>query len=646
MKSPLVIVFFIVLVNKIEAHSIADFPIYPGYKKVVENFFSLYAPDIPSTDYINFAKKVDGWHVWLLDYDENRKRLLVDSDYLFWSASTHEFLLLDLPEMKDESLKATWIKEKAGNDVDNFHYDATPFFGYSNWAEDVFRALSGKSDLNDTLLYALSTACGSLARKKLVFQFWVYNYDDTTSVLHKTDKDAYVDFMRLCIQADKELQSKYPDFSTPIGKSLMHLSNDYLTAYLDLSIAGFNEEAQQFIVEGLYHPAILSIAKNYLSSCASNAILFTQGDNDTYPLLYAQQQFGFRKDVSVVNISLLGAGEYVLYVDSLSKDSGIIALPSNLYRGSNNYVKRDTMVHLNTPVALQDFLADIFDSNHAPIDTADLKKYAFPFRKTYIPIDKLKILTDGTVQLSDSGLIVDSIKWLINKEILYKNDLMILQIISHNLTSRPIYFAISCAAENFLGLDEYLQQEGLAYRIVPIRKNSNGGLPGHIQNELMLYNMMNKFSWSGMDISNFQAPGMEYSMISNLRSLLIQLAQSLSDAGDEASAIAVLDKMQLTIPEKNIPFNFSTVLACKVYYNAGAKRKGNNLTEKIENYFEQKTVFYASQDSEVQKDHHKEINDALFVLNYIAKITEGKSHSLYKRSSEQLAKYFYLYQPN
>ncbi|MBV6653104.1 MAG: hypothetical protein KI786_05080, partial [Mameliella sp.] len=258
------------------------------------------------------------------------------------------------------------------------------------------------------------------------------------------------------------------------------------------------------------HTGARDYANNFLESVEENAIIFTYGDNDTYPLWYAQEVEGIRPDVRVVNLSLIAVDWYIDLLRRKVNDSPPIKMtvPSEALRGN----MRNQVFFFNTtgqerPKTLQNFLEFIGNDNPITLPFSSgarkVESY-FDTRQVYIPVNKQEVLAKGVVSEKDTANIVDAIPLnLQSKEYMIKDELAILDVIGSNLWDRPIYFAVTARQEKLFGLDDYMQLEGLALRIVPVKTPSETqyGIigSGRVDGEKVYENVMNDFKWGNFD---------------------------------------------------------------------------------------------------------------------------------------------------
>ena len=239
------------------------------------------------------------------------------------------------------------------------------------------------------------------------------------------------------------------------------------------------------------------VASDYLNSCAPDAILFSNGDNDTFPLWYAQEVEGVRTDVRVCNLMLLNTD---WYIDQMKcRAYGSAPLPVTLpakkyYDGVNNQVF--IVEKTKDPVDISTIIDLVNSDNKATKVQVSANEIldVIPSRTIRIPVDKAKVLASGTVKPEDADKIVPYIDIKLKGNSILKSQLIVLDILAHNNWERPIYY-ITGYHNDALGLEEYFQLEGLAYRLVPIKSVNKSWLDyGRIDTDILYENMMKKFA--------------------------------------------------------------------------------------------------------------------------------------------------------
>ena len=304
------------------------------------------------------------------------------------------------------------------------------------------------------------------------------------------------------------------------------------------------------------------IGKDYLESCPPNALLFSFGDNDTYPLWYAQEVEGIRPDVRVMNYSLLGTDWYInqlRYKVNESAPFDVLFTPEQIQGNT-----RDAVVVSALPGFDQNKYYDAFDLFKNVVSSDDPKYTTqgedgttfnfLPVRHLSVPVDLNVVRSNGTVNAGDSVVSELHLDIGKNKNYLFKNELAVLAIIAANKWQRPICFNSTYEVAD-LGLEKYIRQDGLAGRLVPVEsKNANYG---SYNNDLAYTNMMTKFGYG-----NAGTPGVYYDEenrrhLNTLRAAHAQLALSLIDEGKKDSARKLLEHFDQNVLETNFPYGMT-----------------------------------------------------------------------------------------
>jgi hypothetical protein len=351
----------------------------------------------------------------------------------------------------------------------------------------------------------------------------------------------------------------------------------------------------------------VDFAKNYFDSLEPNAILFTNGDNDTFPLWYAQEVEGYRTDVRVVNLSLLNTDWYIDQMKRKAYDSEPVpfGMEEQKYRqGTRDIVlldhsrnKLDAFIDLGTAL-------DVCLDDSKTTSVGDGKKYNyFPTRKFSLPVDSAKVLANGTVRMQDTTNMVNEVTWEINRSYILKSNLMILDLLRNNNWDRPVYFAITTGPEAYIGLEEYFQLEGLAYKLVPVKqpKNRNPNVTGGIAADIMYDNVMNEFQWGNMDDTTGAGIYIDENnrrMTTNFRLQLSNLAEQLEVEGKDSLALKVLYKSLEVMPEKNVPYDRVLLPTVEMFYQLGDSVKGGELAERLFEIFEDDVEYWLTLEPE------------------------------------------------
>lgn len=356
-------------------------------------------------------------------------------------------------------------------------------------------------------------------------------------------------------------------------------------------------------------------AYDYLNSCAPNAILFTNGDNDTFPLWYAQEVEGIRTDVRVCNLSLLGTDWYVDQMKRKTYDSE--PLPISMSKDQYVQGKRDIIYiidRFNQAIELKqvmDFVASDKPDTKYKVPDEDAVAY-IPTKSLKLTIDKNAVLSSNTVKSVNSSDIVDEIQWNIKKSYIQKSDMITLDIIANNNWKRPIYF-VSPYGDSDIGLSDYLQLDGFTYRLVPIKTKSKGYLSiGRIDVDILYNNLMNKFRWGRMDQPdvNIDHNNQRTATVLRLRNNFNRLAEELIAQNKKDSALAVLNKITSLMPQYKYPYDIFVIGTAELYYKINETEKGNRL---VKDYLKStnenlKYLFSLSSDLNSSVDYDKQVN--------------------------------------
>lgn len=365
------------------------------------------------------------------------------------------------------------------------------------------------------------------------------------------------------------------------------------------------------------------LAIDYLESCPPNAILFTDGDCDTFPLWYAQEVEGIRTDVRVCNLELLGMAWYVDQMNRKAYQSDRLpfSLTHDQYReGTRDYL---FIAPNANPAYKQDRYYDLkgiidFIKSNNPNDMVDpgngREQNYFPTANFSLKVDKEEVLKSGTVPASMADSIVPEINWKISGTALERNRIMVLDAIAHNDWKRPICFTTTLPTENYLGLEKYLQTDGLVYQLTPILNNSSNSIEGRrIATDIMYDNIMHKFRWGNMESGVYLDDNIRR-MATDLRIQSGFLALQLDRENKKDSALKVLNLVTDSIPDKNSPYDYIETIIVQGYYGAGAYDKANKLSQKLFDTFKNWIEYYKTLAPENQKYYANDIQTALQIL--------------------------------
>ncbi|MDP3557498.1 MAG: DUF2723 domain-containing protein [Bacteroidota bacterium] len=367
-------------------------------------------------------------------------------------------------------------------------------------------------------------------------------------------------------------------------------------------------------------------AINYLQSCAPNAILFTNGDNDTFPLWYAQEVEGIRTDVRVVNLSLLQTDWYIKQMRRAAYDSKPVpfTIPEEKLEASKlEYLVINSQN--NTPMNLKDALLQaISDDPTGKYDNGGDLIDVIPTKSFYINVDSLTVMKNKVINVKDTSRLVKRVSWdMGGRSYITKNDLMVLDLIANSKWERPIYFAVTTGDEAYVGLKKYFQLEGLAYRFVPIKQTDmEESQGGRVNTDAMYDNIMTKFLWGGMDKKGINLDENCIRMTGNLRMQMGVLAGALINEGKDKKAKAILDKCLEVMPDENIPYDATIFTICAGYYQIGEIKKANDLAKKLFDIFEGDLRIYNAQKPSHRVAFGREVNQCKEILKRLTGMSQ------------------------
>ncbi|WP_310595220.1 DUF2723 domain-containing protein [Flavobacterium sp.] len=356
----------------------------------------------------------------------------------------------------------------------------------------------------------------------------------------------------------------------------------------------------------------VAMAKSYLSSCDKNAILFTIGDNDTFPLWYAQEIEKFRTDVKIVNTSLFMTDWYIdqMKMKSYESDPLPISFKHSEYVGD----KLDYVAHIpkiETRWDVKDFIAFIKN----PKSTVEMQNgqtiHFYPTNKIRIPIDKNTIIKNKVVSPQYNDSIVSAIDIDIKGSAIYKNRLMMLDLIANNNWKRPIYFSGgSFDDDDYIWMKDFMQLEGMVYKLVPVKtamkKEGSQMDMGQIDSDVM-YNKVMKWDWGNSESNTiYHDPETRRNSIT-YRMNLYRLMDQLIKEGKKEKAKKVIDLAMTKMPVDKFDYYSLVDPFAKGYYEVGEKTKAQQLLTQLVGKYTEDLNYYSQLSASEQVDIATEI---------------------------------------
>ena len=413
--------------------------------------------------------------------------------------------------------------------------------------------------------------------------------------------------------------------------------------------------------------------QNYLMSLqeSGNPIIFTNGDNDTFPLWYNQETEGFRTDARTCNLSYLQTDWYIDQMKRPAYDSPSLPITWDrveYVEGTNEYIQirpeiKQTIDALyaqanssDNPEALQNVRNEFGED---PYELKNILKYwirsekeglhVIPTDSIVIKIDKEAVRRSGMKipeALGDS--IPDHMNILLRddngrpKRALYKSELMMLEMLAHANWERPMYMAITVGRENQLGMDKHFIQEGLASRFTPFETKKLGTT---VDSEKMYDNLMNKFKFGGIDKPGIYIDENVMRMCYTHRRVFAQLIEQLMKEGKKDKALAALDYAEKMIPAYNVPYDWQNgaVQMAEVYYQLGETEKADKIMDALANKAIEYLTWYLSLDNSQFFVSSREFEYHIALLNEELKLMEKYKSKLSDNYSGKLDELYGMY---
>ena len=376
----------------------------------------------------------------------------------------------------------------------------------------------------------------------------------------------------------------------------------------------------------------VEMARNYLNSVGPNGILVTHGDNDTFPLWYAQEVENVRTDVRIANTSLLGTDWHIDQMKYAVNESSPLDLtvgPKQYLYGTNEFIYiYDTR---DTAFLLSDVMR-IFKHPEAKIPLTGGKNVDYIMsRKFIIPVNKENVIKYGILDEKYADMIPDQITLTIPKDKSYltKPELFMLDLLSNYQWDRPINL-LSMGGDINIGMKDYLMYEGFSYKFVPVKNRMKSTEIGFADPEDLYYKMKNVFTWDALkrtdyfvDYQNFYT----FCGVLSQRQIFVNVAKEMLKIGDSARAVEMLDMCQLCVPAENYPLDmtylgfsneYMVIDMIETYYSAGTSEKAQNLSRRFMDELFISTEFFL----ENYDFAKKEFESCYTCISYVADVAD------------------------
>ena len=399
--------------------------------------------------------------------------------------------------------------------------------------------------------------------------------------------------------------------------------------------------------------------QNYLMTLQDkgNPIIFTNGDNDTFPLWYNQETEGVRTDARVCNLSYLQTDWYIDQMKRPAYDSPSVPITwprIDFCSGTNDYIE----VRPAMKQQLLDFYREYPKEARAafgdePFEVKNIMKYwvrskdndthVIPTDTLYITIDKEAVRRSGMMMASDTipdRMVIS----LAGKRAIYKNDMMMLEMLAQCNWERPLYVATTVGSDNYMNLGDNFVQEGLACRITPFNTKAPGAK--NFDTEKVYNNVMNRFKWGGLDKPGLYIDETVMRMCYTHRHLLAQLAMQLIAEGQNAKAEKVLRKAEKVLPEYNVPYTFMSGAAdmARAYALIGKKADAARILNKVWADAKSYADYYLQLTGSRFMMSQNDVLRQLYIMQNITDITQACDRSLADQRLKTVNALYAVYQ--
>jgi hypothetical protein len=399
---------------------------FPDYREVLTKFFSLYHHDNSIREMLNFARKKDGWYVQIIN---STKQDELSSEQIFWSLQKGRYQVLEnFVGANKEPVEIKVNNQISASYYFPYGYERCIYFGYDGWDADVIRDFEQAANPGDTLLESLARAYSYYCTRFTWYQYGGHALPNDTLQI-KLDRvqlpgdervKKVAEYADKAIAAYEKIYRRNKSYETFGGNIESKLFDETFHACLQMMLCHRPAEAEKFLNKCRLPQTDSLTAQKIFSLAKPNAIVFTFGDNDTYPLYYLQEKQHIRNDITVVHASLLGLPPYI----ELLKRKGNLSFTSTAAQyGKKDY---DYAFFSGRPsgktIKISDFVSNRKNFNKVPAMGGDSVQ-VYNEKNLYMPFSPQK----------------DSLRLRLNDQ-LYLGEFIMLDIVANNLNQRPIYF--------------------------------------------------------------------------------------------------------------------------------------------------------------------------------------------------------------
>lgn len=529
----ILLLFFIAGCSSKEA-DIKIYQSYPRYEVVVDEFFKEYSfPSNPEGEYYRFAKTKKGYEILIFSYDNDTEK--ESGRDLFWSLEENKFTDPGKRYHHNENYEMR-EQQKGYHSYQGYSYNRMIYFGYKGCEDDIIEELEDAENLTDTLMESLARAYGGKANE-IATEIYNSRTDRKPTSEEISQFTAYINKEG---ELYKKIMDINPAYQCLVGRVDVKLGHQFMHGFYTMDLWGEENGKNEFLSKVSYGKFMENYAENVLTSCKKNAILFTYGDGDTYPLWYVQEKKGFRKDVAIINTSLLNLPDYIQYVKRK------YGLKMQLKESDYNKSELDA-VFLNESTSQPAEIDSFLQALKNPEALLNNNSYGEKRKLIVLEINTFKLTVREMTNSADTTLVKSDVI-LFKRRSLYKSEIAQLDIIANNFPVRTVYFTGGETQHGWdRSLNVYLDNSGLVAELTPYMEKIsmyNARINVPLQYELL----MKKFRFDISTKNGFEAEP----IVSNYLYSFTGLANFLLDKNETEKAEKVLDRCLQVIPLKEL----------------------------------------------------------------------------------------------
>lgn len=591
---------------------------YPSFEQVATKLYANYSvPEMKSGESIRYQKKRDGWHVAFAIYRDSTKSYEIQKEQLFWSSSSGKYKSLTMFASGYTISSSTRVSDDKYY-ASLYDFSRCVYFGYDGWDQDVIADYADYTGANDTIYESLARAYSNFS-EGYAHHRHTFHLKSQQNLPEKERIDLFIVNARKGIAAYDVLRKRNPNFEVLVGSVNTKYYNEIMSTYDLLLFYNRQGEIQDYFKEELYDPMMRTIALHMLESCEQGGIIFTNGDNDTYPLWYLQWIKGIRTDVAVLNVPLLTTSYYVdRFRNGFMKVAPIgVSIPDSVYARESYFYKGEGNDKIK--VSSQQFFSGQFY-----MGTGKQQGTVY-----YNPC-KIVVHAKGPLKQYELLSEEDSAVIEIERNYFSQSYMAMLDILLTNWESRPVYMAISLSVPTYL--QDYFYLEGTVLRFIPAKEKLNdAGLRwvGPVASAGILQkNMLRLFSSDTACSDHINGDRWE----SNIKLSAMYAAQILLKS-DTTGALKMLNALYAFYPYNNGHLKPLDVYSLDIYYKGRDQKSGDLLGTALLDHID-KTLAALEQKVPLSEDDQSKKNRENSALT-IAQETFGRNGRPALRSRAQ-----------